>query len=365
MLNKKYIHFFLFALLLIGALSWFSAGETPLRASSSDNLSGYAWSETIGWISFNCTNSGSCGTSNYGVTVAPSGALSGYAWSENIGWISFNSADTASCPSAPCAATLNSETSIVSGWAKALAGEDPQSGGWDGWIHLRGIAADASSYGVSANYCSWGGWAWGSDVVGWIHFAGTNYGVIGTGDGCASFGGPLQVSCSASPETVGINEPVTWTAFPEGGTGGNAYLWSGSPPLDGQSSNPSTISYGTGGEKLGSITVTSGLEIASADCPGVVTVTGGPGPDLAIQATPTTIFHLGTTVISWSANPQGVEPGSCLVRGNGNLWSGNSGSETTNQITETTTYTLECTNLGGEQVTEQVTIRLIPRFEEF
>src|SRR5512133_3036518 len=69
------------------------------RAGAGDALSGYAWSENIGWISFNCTNNNSCGTSgNYGVNVSTTN-LSGYAWSENIGWITFNSAELSGCPS--------------------------------------------------------------------------------------------------------------------------------------------------------------------------------------------------------------------------------------------------------------------------
>jgi len=60
------------------------------------NVSGWAWSENYGWISFSCTTGGSlgeniCATSNYGVTVATStGEFDGHAFSENIGWISFN-----------------------------------------------------------------------------------------------------------------------------------------------------------------------------------------------------------------------------------------------------------------------------------
>ncbi len=57
-------------------------------------LSGFAWNDTVGWISFNCSNHNGCGTSNYSVTVNPStGVFSGFAWNDIIGWISFNGAD--------------------------------------------------------------------------------------------------------------------------------------------------------------------------------------------------------------------------------------------------------------------------------
>lgn len=57
-------------------------------------LSGYAWSDAYGWISFNCSNHSGCGTSNYSVTINPNtGVFSGYAWNDVLGWISFNCAD--------------------------------------------------------------------------------------------------------------------------------------------------------------------------------------------------------------------------------------------------------------------------------
>lgn len=52
-------------------------------------LSGYAWNDGIGWISFNCSNDNSCATSNYSVTIS-NGTFSGWAWNDIIGWISFN-----------------------------------------------------------------------------------------------------------------------------------------------------------------------------------------------------------------------------------------------------------------------------------
>lgn len=151
-----------------------------VQAGTEHNLTGWAWSENVGWISFNSTNQG--GGANYGLNVA-SGcisdcAISGYAWSEHIGWISFNSGDVAGCPSSPCAPVLNRLSGEVSGWAKALAAS---GSGWDGWIHLNG-----SNYGVTVSACVWDGWAWSSDVVGWVHFKGSNYGVVGTGSGCGT-----------------------------------------------------------------------------------------------------------------------------------------------------------------------------------
>ncbi|MDP3934684.1 MAG: CARDB domain-containing protein [Candidatus Giovannonibacteria bacterium] len=164
----------LLALFVLGTIFYFlpTFHAPKVEAGSEHNLSGWAWSENIGWISFNSTNQG--GGANYGVTVNSGGNISGYAWSEHIGWISFN--EDSDCPQSPCSPKLNQQNGEVSGWAKVLVA---QGNGWDGWIHLRG-----SNYGVSVSACNWEGYAWGSDVVGWVHFKGTNYGVVGTGSGC-------------------------------------------------------------------------------------------------------------------------------------------------------------------------------------
>lgn len=53
------------------------------------NLSGWAWNDNIGWISFDCQNTGSCASTNYKVTIS-AGEFNGWAWNDAIGWISFN-----------------------------------------------------------------------------------------------------------------------------------------------------------------------------------------------------------------------------------------------------------------------------------
>lgn len=160
------------------------------QADSGDNVSGWAWSANIGWISFNNTTGG--GTTNYGVHIDPTtGNFSGWAWSENIGWISFNRGETGAppnddpCPDGSCIAYYDSGNNEVSGWARAcgipLGGSAIQCGGdgWDGWIKLRntnynyGIWIDTSS-GPPYEFRDY---AWGSDpddydeaVIGWDSF---------------------------------------------------------------------------------------------------------------------------------------------------------------------------------------------------
>ena len=151
-------------------------------SAATDNVSGWGWSENIGWISTNCTDTSTCGTSNYGVNVnLLTNDLSGYMWGENIGWISFNRSETNNPPSAPfnsgVGTIAQNNAGVVTGWARALAGcqndintpatscsssgAGSVTGGWDGWIKLDNVTYDGTKL---------GGWAWGSDVVGWIDF---------------------------------------------------------------------------------------------------------------------------------------------------------------------------------------------------
>jgi len=51
-----------------------------VMASEDDNMSGYAWSDNIGWISFNCQDGGPvqndiCSTSDYGVGIGDKEAI--------------------------------------------------------------------------------------------------------------------------------------------------------------------------------------------------------------------------------------------------------------------------------------------------
>ncbi len=148
--------FFLFLGL---AFSIVFASPTPARSEgSSGTISGYAWSDTIGWVSLR--------GATYGLAVASNGALSGYAWSDNLGWISANPSDLAGCPESPCTARI--ADGRILGWLRALAGGSTESGGWDGFISLSG-----SNYGVTQSGATISGYAWGATNVGWLNFDAT------------------------------------------------------------------------------------------------------------------------------------------------------------------------------------------------
>jgi hypothetical protein len=55
----------------------------------------------------------------------------------------------------------------MTGWAKAIAAD---GNGWDGWISFAG-----TGYGPTLSGSNITGYAWGSDVVGWIDMNGVDY----------------------------------------------------------------------------------------------------------------------------------------------------------------------------------------------
>lgn len=184
------------------------------------NVYGWAWSENIGWISFNCNNyydnnnpsalSNRCSGSNYGTDITIKegqsirggdlGIFSGYAWSDNIGWISFNLSETGDPPAPPYQTGTPHLAQVdfpisppvrpappggwVSGWARALSAQADPTGGWDGWIKLGGDIGNRKNWEVrietNVQPLEFKGWAWGSDVVGWVSFNCQNEGSCGT-----------------------------------------------------------------------------------------------------------------------------------------------------------------------------------------
>lgn len=169
-------------------------------AGAGENVSGWAWSSNVGWVSFNSKecdtdgngfiDSGNCGgdnattpTYNYGVNIDKvSGVFSGHAWSPHVGWIHF--APTTGYPAAPLnGARLDKATGKVTGWAKILSMGD------DGWIKMsddsvavwngKGVKID-----IAASQFS--GYAWNANDngagIGWISFNCSNDSSCATAD---------------------------------------------------------------------------------------------------------------------------------------------------------------------------------------
>lgn len=69
-----------------------SGGTCQGDSANIGKLSGFAWNDAIGWISF-CggNNTTQCpGSISYGVTIDSNGDFQGWAWNDIEGWISFN-----------------------------------------------------------------------------------------------------------------------------------------------------------------------------------------------------------------------------------------------------------------------------------
>lgn len=184
------------ALMMGGVVLFYNENVKPLgvEAGVADNVSGYAWSENIGWISFNCANTNlplpQCSVFDYGVNLDTiTGNFSGRAWAENIGFITFNIGEMGACPAGACQPKLDLVSGVVSGWARAMTPlVGGQLGGWDGWISFNCAntgTCGASNYNVyldsSGPTPKLTGWAWGGGgstasnaVVGWIAFDASN-----------------------------------------------------------------------------------------------------------------------------------------------------------------------------------------------
>ncbi|MFH0846187.1 MAG: hypothetical protein V1851_02175 [Patescibacteria group bacterium] len=179
-----------------------------VEAGASHNISGYAWSDNIGWISFNCLDEDTCSGIDYGVAKAEDGTLSGYAWSDNIGWVTFNQSELMNCPVDVCKAWV--EGTSVKGWARALTNGD----GWDGWISLGKKSTDTTNYGVSLVDKVFSGYAWGDNVVGWVSFNCSNDGSCGVGNYSVlldSFVQPNIITFNIPSVANGVSPNISWT----------------------------------------------------------------------------------------------------------------------------------------------------------
>lgn len=227
-------------------------------AGSSDNISGWAWSENIGWISFNSTNTVS--PVNYGVDInAGNGKFSGYAWSDNVGWLSFTPSDLSGCPSMPCETRLDFDTNQVVGWARFLAG-NPAAAGWDGWVRFQGaIPSTGETYGVIRAGSTLTGWAWGGDVVGWIQFSGSTFKTdLGSQ---VSEGGTITIEAT-KPDNTRYFGPLTIDI-----TGATTLTTTEAPTTVGVTPGLHTLTYVSGGPggSLGSISPGNSLDVKKQD----------------------------------------------------------------------------------------------------
>ncbi len=265
-MNKKTffsISFFVVILFLVFVGVGFSTRVADAQSAPSTRVFGWAWAGTsegpdmgAGWIKFsNCDDDdangvpdpGSCEGPDFGVNITQSnnvGNLSGHAWSNNIGWISFDRADSftnmpTSSKNPPCddpgngsgaMANINLSNAAnrgrINGWAKAISAVETD--GWDGWIHLSDNNAptlnpssrcysavsrhpSGPSYingngGITYNplNASIVGNAWGGPVIGWLKFINVTFGSPSTlvFDYSLSNNGPINIA-RGGPSGIG------------------------------------------------------------------------------------------------------------------------------------------------------------------
>lgn len=189
------------------------------RAGTEHNLVGYAWSSTVGWISFNCTDDNSCGTADYGVNLNGDGTMVGYAWSPNIGWVKFGGLAGFPAGNGNQAQNANVNGNNVKGWARVCGGYSDTAGdpaypnqtvanntcggtartdGWDGWLALAG-SSGSGSYKVSYDGTYFIGYAWGGPVVGWVMFDPQSTGA------CTNCGVRLSTDASLDVQSGGLS----------------------------------------------------------------------------------------------------------------------------------------------------------------
>lgn len=366
-----------FAVAIVGLLFGVTYFASPsfiktqeAQAGTGENLSGFAWGENTGWISFNSTSDGSA--VSYGVNVDTStqgaggiGLFSGYAWSENLGWISFKQSDiTGICPSGATVAQVNWSTRKVSGWARALAGNT--TSGWDGCIKfskdgVNSWTGSGAYDGVAFSANNLVGHAWGSDVIGWIDFAPT----VG--------GNPIakRVKLSA-PASASVTASVTPTSVVSGGlftlvmnsSGANSCKWgrvsTPSSPKDFTSTNipasnggPLQFNNNNNFIEAGprsvtwTFTCTNSANGTYATDTAVLDIAGPPVPGswVSIIADPATITSGGSSILRWVSGG-GVT--NCTASGG---WSGTKATEGTQSVSPTgtgiTTYSINCTGGTG------------------
>ncbi len=234
-------------LILLGGAAFWPSGWSVAQSSASRELTGYAWSSNIGWISFTPSDSG-----GEKVIISSSGDFSGYAWSENVGWINFGTGsddpvtgrdgpdldrtgvDRSGRPTSGSPATSSSggpnsgvilaKNGSVTGWARACTvfasgcsgplKSDSKLGAWDGWIAMSGSWGN----GVKLAGNDFSGYAWGADNLGWVDFAGVTI--------VSETASPLTVACSITREADEADAYAgTLNASVSGGTGPYDFTW--------------------------------------------------------------------------------------------------------------------------------------------
>ena len=232
--NKK-IFLLLSLFIIIGFLGFKLFEQQQVKTAqarvgdrSQPQLFGWAWTQTIGWISMNCfseNNDNYCDAGHdYGISVdQDSGKLKGYAWSNNIGWINFGdtnsgsiinypgkgsaddptkNCDQTNCIDGSCSACYNFKKHHLYGWAQIVSLGD------DGWIRLDN-PQKTQTWGIvednDVDNGDFSGWAWNGNTVpkvgiGWMSWNSDNE---TTGPAYKVDGNPRKLAITSVQRTKG------------------------------------------------------------------------------------------------------------------------------------------------------------------
>ena len=109
---------------VLGWLDFEPAGGYGMEVTD-DLIAGYIRTSDGKWISLSCDNSDEYYSMDFCVMNDGHGNLSGYAWGEGIGWISFSNKDkNSAAPKEEYGVKINPDTGKFSG----------RAWGYDGWI---------------------------------------------------------------------------------------------------------------------------------------------------------------------------------------------------------------------------------------
>jgi hypothetical protein len=330
---------FLAALLLIALSFLYGISSFHLNkaeASTQAPLTGWLWSETIGWIDTNCQNQSGAGCSTFGLTIdSVSGAITGYAWSENIGWVSANHADVLYCETNYSGSDAVITGSAVTGWLRAVAGNTSNSGGWDGCINLSGITYSSGSF---------SGYAWGDMNVGWVDFslARSTFNTCPVGDvyTCVD---PLTIKDTHTDASCTPTITTTSCTAPQFCSTG---LSTCQTPTPGPFSNENLSVKPNLIPKNATTTVFWGIvNVVTDSC--------------RVTASDTNVIPLASP---WAHNFSATA--TCPVKFTSSGNTGCQSSLTIPSITQPTTFTITCTDFNGQPFTQTATVNLLPDYQE-
>ena len=126
------------------------------------NVTGWAWSDVAGWISHN-TNNLTRSFLDFGVNLEDDSNFTGYAWSDHFGWIDYDAAGPYPSQGPDHSARYEGSTGNVIGWAKAISLGD------EGWIALNSPGGTAFGVNIDPLTGNLSGYAW-NQILGWIQF---------------------------------------------------------------------------------------------------------------------------------------------------------------------------------------------------